>query len=434
MGSRTRQVIQGLRSGHLRWPILLLLFLATVINYLDRQVLSVLAPVIQADLGFSNEAYANIVLAFMIGNTAALFVMGPFMDRVGTRLGFAIVFAFWSLTSGGHALATTAFSLGLWRFWLGVGEAGNWPAATKAVAEWFPRAERGVAMGFFNGGVAVGAIIAAPAVAFFAWLTGGWRGAFVLTAVSGLFWLYFWLKYYHPPADHPRITPEEAALVLGERSAATTAGAPGRAGAAGPRTAILRQPAFWGIFLARFFTTPIWWFVAYWLPKYLADTYGFNLTQIAVFAWIPFAAADLGNVLGGYWSGRLIVANRDAIAARRLVMGVGSALMLVSLPTAYVQHPALALALVSLLTFAYGLWVSNMLALTADSFASTDVATVVSWTGIGAQAGGALFTIYIGQVVSGGYWPVFMAVAALCVLGYAGTWLLNRPETHASHF
>lgn len=429
MTSKSGRVVQGLRSGHVRWTILLLLFLSTVSNYLDRQVLSVLAPSIQADLAFSDQAYASIVLAFMVGNTAALFVMGPFMDRVGTRVGFAVVVALWSLACGMHAMATTAFTLGIWRFLLGVGEAGNWPAASKAVAEWFPQTERGIAMGFFNGGVAIGALIAAPLVAWFAWMTGGWRGAFVLSGLTGAVWLVFWSKHYHPPHRHPRISPEEAHIVLGNRVGAS-APSPQMPAFARERIArILHCPAFWGIFLARFFTTPIWWFVAYWLPKYLADTHGFGLLQIAAFAWIPFAAADLGNILGGYWSGRLIVGNSDAVSARRLVMGVGSLAMLVSLPTAYARHPGLAILLVSVLTFAYGLWVSNMLALTADSFTPSDVATVVSWTGIGAQAGGAAFTFYIGQVVGGGYWPVFMAVGVLCVLGYTATWFLNRPAT-----
>ncbi len=422
MANKARRVVQGLRSGHLRWYILLLLFFATVSNYLDRQVLSVLAPVIQADLGFSNEAYANIVLAFMIGNTGALVFMGPFMDRLGTRLGFALVFVFWTVMTGVHALATTAFALGVFRFWLGVGEAGNWPAATKAVAEWFPKSERGLAMGVFNGGVAIGAIVAPPLVALAVWLTGGWRGAFVVTAAVGLVWVVFWLRWYHPPSRHPRITPEEAALVMGPAEAPATA-----APAARRSAAVLRAKAFWGIFAARFFITPIWWFVAYWLPKFLADTHGFSLNQIAAFAWIPFATADLGNILGGYWSGRMIVANQDAIAARKRVMAVGALSMLICLPAGYAREPWLAIALISVLTFAYGLWVSNMLALAADSFPASDVGTVVSWTGVGAQLGGSLFTYYIGQVVSGGYWPVFMAVAALALLGHAGTWALNRP-------
>ncbi len=257
------------------------------------------------------------------------------------------------------------------------------------------------------------------------WLTGSWRGAFIVTGLTGVIWLYFWLKYYHAPEVHPRITPEETRIVLDGRAHLAQPPRVGR------RTAVLAEPAFWGIFLARFFISPIWWFVAYWLPKYLADTHGFSLMQIAAFAWIPFAAADVGNILGGYWSGRLIVANRDVIAARRFVMGVGALAMLVSLPAAYAQHSAVALGLVSILTFAYGLWVSNMLALSADSFVAGDVATVVSWTGIGAQAGGALFTFYIGQVSSAGYWPVFIAVGALALLGFAATMLLNRPAAPA---
>lgn len=273
MSSHAAVVWRGVKSGNLRWGILVLLFLITVINYLDRQSLSVLAPVIKKDLGISNEGYSHVLMAFMIANGAIQLAFGPFLDRVGTRIGLALAVVVWSIGGALHFLARDAVSLGIFRFILGAGEGGNWPASTKAVAEWFPAKESGFAMGCFNGGTAIGAILAPPLAVLIA-TNLGWRATFLVTASFDLIWLVFWLKYYYPPQHHPKVRPEERELIQRE------AVEPSHGVKIASKLPLLGQRNFWGIFLARFITTPVWWFVTYWLPIFLKDQYGFSLLHL----------------------------------------------------------------------------------------------------------------------------------------------------------
>jgi ACS family hexuronate transporter-like MFS transporter len=403
---------------------LILLFLVTVINYLDRQSLSVLAPVIKKDLAINDEIYSQIVMAFMVANAGVQLGFGPLLDRIGTRLGFAIAVTIWSVGGMLHALASGAFSLGVFRFILGAGEGGNWPAASKAVAEWFPAKERGLAMGFFNGGTAIGAILAPPMAALLA-TKFGWRAAFLVTSASGLIWLVFWMRYYHVPQHHPRILPEELELIQAE-------GAPSRnAPSNSAKLTLLGNKDFWGIFLARFITTPVWWFVTYWLPIYLGDRYGLSLLQIGLFAWIPFLAADIGNIMGGHLSGVLVRRGRPAARARIVLLGGSSLVMLASIPAAYAKSAGVSIALISTVTLGFGSWAANILALSADVFRREDVGTVVSWSGTGAVLGGIAFTYFTGKVADVSFIPVFIAAGAMPIIGCIFLSVLNREPREA---
>jgi len=415
-------VLDGLKTGHVRWGILLLLFLSTVLNYLDRQVFSVLAPEIKRSLLLSDSGYALIINMFNAGTILGLIFSGPFMDRFGSRLGFTIAIIVWSVAGGATAFAPTLLAIAVCRFFLGLGESGNWPAASKAVAEWFPAKERALAMGFFNGGVSIGAILAPFLVPFIVLLTGSWRWAFVVTAVLAVPWLFYWRRTYYHTSEHPRVTADELELIAKDRVKAAT----------GPKSAVLRSPQFWGIFGARLVTSPVWFFISYWIFNYLSKEFGFNLIKMAAVAWIPFAFADAGNILGGYLSGKLVARGMAPGRARKLMMGVGAVLMAANGFTAFTHSPVVALSLISLLTLAWGIWVSNMLGLVSDSFASAQVGTVMSWTGLGQYAGSTVFTWFIGYALDHfglGYAPVFLAAAVLPLIGYVFTVTLNREKT-----
>ncbi|MCE5230794.1 MFS transporter [bacterium] len=392
-----------------------MLFLSTVLNYVDRQLLSFLAPTLKKELGFGNLEYSWIVSAFTIATVAALFFVGPIIDKIGTRVGFVLFIGIWSVSAAMHALLPTGtitigamtLSAGLvglivLRSILAIGEAGNWPCAGKAVAEWFPTRERGLAMGFFNGGVSIGAIVAPWIMGFALAVTGNWRLAFVVTPVFVIAWVAFWLYLYHAPGQHPRITAEERELIEHDQVKGKKA----------PFWEVAVKPRFWGIFIARALASPVWFFVAYWIANYLNDKFGFNWTKITAVAWIPFATADIGNIVGGWWSGALIANGRRPIASRIIVMGIGAVGMMVSFLIAETNTAALAIALISFLTFAWGLWVANMLALVSDSFPKQEVATVMSWSGIGQQGGTTLFTLFTGWWLAFSAKPGFSAEAA----------------------
>jgi len=415
-------VLDGLKTGHLRWGILLLLFFSTVINYLDRQVFSVLAPEIKKSLLLTDSGYALIINLFNIGTILGLFFSGPFMDRFGSRLGFTVAIIVWSVAGGATALAPSLLAIAACRFFLGLGESGNWPAASKSVAEWFPAKERALAMGFFNGGVSIGAILAPFVVPFVVWLTGSWRWAFVITASLAVPWVYFWRRMYYPTALHPRINAQELELINRDRVKV----------AQRRSHEVLKTKPFWGIFGARMITSPVWFFISYWIFNYLNKEFGFNLAKMAAVAWIPFAFADAGNILGGYLSGKLVALGMAPARARKIMMGAGALLMASTGFTALARTPLVALALISLLTLAWGIWVSNMLGLVGDSFASAQVGTVMSWTGLGQYAGSTIFTWFIGYALDHfglGYAPVFLTAAVLPLIGYIFTLTLNREST-----
>jgi ACS family hexuronate transporter-like MFS transporter len=397
---------------HLRWWIAGLLFLATVINYVDRQCLSVLAPVLRDEFGMTNADYSRIVSAFMLAYLIMQTGSGRLMDWLGTKAGFAVCILWWSAAAMLHAAARSAVQLGLFRFLLGLGEAGNWPGAVKAVSEWFPARERAFAIGLFNSGSTVGATVAPPLVAWLA-LGYGWRNAFLITGALGFFWLVLWLVLYRRPQEHPWLRPAELEWIRSGQEQA-------RLGERIRWRSLFGYREVWGLVLGRMLADPVWWFYVFWLPEYLKREREFSLAMIGYFAWIPFLAADIGNLTGGALSGMLLKRRVPVLRARKAVMLVCALLMLAGIPAVRVGEAWAAVALISLVTFAYSAWAANILTLPADLFPPQIVASVSGLSGTGAAAGGMIFTLITGYVVDRfSYLPVFTAAGLMPLASFA---------------
>jgi ACS family hexuronate transporter-like MFS transporter len=401
---------------HLRWWIATLLFLATLINYIDRQTLSVLAPLLREKFGMTNTDYSRVVFAFLLAYTFMQSGFGRIMDWLGTKRGFSLAITIWSVAAMLHAGANSAVQLGICRFLLGAGEAGNWPGAVKAIAEWFPAKSRALAIGFFNSGSSLGAVIAPPIVAWIA-LNWGWRAAFVLTGLLGFVWLAGWLAFYHSPGAHPRITQRELGLLQPEPASIESATAPP---SKSRWIALLRYRQVWGLVCSRLLADPVWWFYVFWLPEYLSRERHFSLRMIGYFAWIPFLTADAGNFVGGWFSGFLIRRGRPVLAARTSVMLVSAATMLAGIPAVLTENAFVALALISLATFAYSCWAANVLTLPADLFPHDRVASVSGMSGTGGATGGMIFTLITGVVLDRfSYLPIFLAAGLMPLVAAA---------------
>lgn len=390
---------------NVRWRIAALLFFATVINYIDRQTLSVLAPEITAELGLTNIEYSNIVQAFLISYASMYIVWGLVIDRWGTRTALAVSMVWWSLANAGHAVARGAVGLGVFRALLGIGESGNFLAAEKAISEWFPPKERGFANGLVNAAAATGAVLAPPLIVwiFHLW---GWRLAFVITGALGFVWMAFWLRWYWVPARHPRVTAEERELI--EAPAAQS----------NKRHVRWRElfgfPQTWALFLARVVADPVWWFYLFWLPKYLSDDRGFTMVEIGMVAWMPYLTADLGSLAGGWASGQLIKRGVPVVKARKWIMLPSAALMPLGLLVAYSESSAVAMATICVITFAHMSWKTNLMTMTNDIYPTSIVGSVAGIVGLGSSLGGVIFTRITGIVVENySYATIFVLMAFL---------------------
>jgi len=389
-----------------------LLSFSTVINYLDRQALSIVVPTLRQEISLSSAEYGDITTAFLIAYGVGQIIAGGVVDRIGTRWGLAIFVAVWSVTAIAHGFAQTAGQLMALRILLGLGEAGNWPAGVKAISEWFSKSERAFSMGIFDGGSAVGASLAPPVVAAIA-VGYGWRTAFVATGLLGLVWLCFWLRFY-------RTNPAMA----------------GSARVPSALWTILRQPKLWGLMATRLLATPVWWFYVFWLPDYLGNGRGFSLAEIGMFGWVPFVTVDLGKLIGGRLSDLGIARGYSLTMARKTVMGAAAVCMAGGLFVVAAETSFAALAWVSLATFGFGMWSANILALHADLFDSSTIASAVGWTTAASSVGGAAFTWLIGRVVdSQGYGLVFAMAGSTALLAFAVLWFavgtVERRETLA---
>jgi ACS family hexuronate transporter-like MFS transporter len=413
----------------LRWWIVWTLFFSTVINYINRQTFSVLAPVITRELHLNHTELSHIFSAFQIAYAGTWLVGGVVLDIIGTRLGLALAVVWWSAVSMLTGLANSVLSFSIFRFMLGIGEGCNWPGASKAVAEWFPAKERGVAVAIFDSGSSVGGAIAALTVPWVA-IMFGWRYAFVLSGLLGLVWLALWLTFYHPLAKHPRLSAEERALIEAGRDTATSSTQRG----ASRYLNLLKQRNVWGIVLGRSLTDPIWWFYVFWLPQYLSDARGFSLKQIAAFAWIPFVAADIGNFTGGLASGFLIKRGMPVVRARKWVCVVSTLPVLAGIPAATTHSPYWALALISFAVWGYASWSTMGLTFPSDLFPQDVVASVTGISGLGAGLVSTAFTLTVGWLVDKfSYFPAFVAAGTIPFLATAAVLILIRaPKTEAA--
>ena len=383
--SPTKRVI----VDNLRWWILGLLFLVTVLNYVDRQTLSVLAPFLRDEFHMSNEDYAYVVSAFLVSYTVMQAISGIIVDWVGTRWGFALMFAWWTVATALHRWARGTRSLAFLRFLLGIGEAGNWPGAAKGNPPNGSRFASVDSMGVFNAGSGTGALIAPPLIAYVT-LRYGWRDAFLLIALGGSIWVLMWLALYREPEGQKIIQPQRHERFLGDTNREI-----GFASPKIPWLQLFRYREVWGIILARFLTDPVWWFYVFWLPEYLKRERGFTLATIGLLAWVPFLTADVGCVLGG-WASDYFVRQWSINKSRKVVLAVSALLTVNAQLVAQTKSSMFAIALISLATLGVQGWGTLLLALPADMFPSNVVASVSGLSGMGAGVGGVLLTILIG--------------------------------------
>ncbi|HEX2861058.1 MAG TPA: MFS transporter [Lacunisphaera sp.] len=403
----------------LRWYVVSMLFMATGLNYLDRQTLSVLAGTIKAELGISAVEYSYITSAFLISYMIMYAVSGRLVDRLGTRRAFTIFVTAWSIASALHALARTALQFTVCRFLLGATEPANFPAAVKTCSAWFPMRERALAVGLFNSGSALGAAVAAPLVSLVA-LTWGWQSAFVLGGLLGLVWVVVWSLTYRLPREHPWLTTEELTLIEGD--------SPPPAIPVAPPTVrrLLGMRETWGCILARALTDPISYFFIFWTPLFLQQERGFDLADLGKYSWIPFVALAFGNVAGGGIPQFLARYNWTTDRARKTVMGIAS-LMIPSccLLIPSVPHAAGAIALISVAMFSHAAW-ANM-TLPAEVFPQNAVGSVSGFGGAAGALVGAVATVAVGWTVEKfSFTPVFGAIAFLPLTAFVLVCLLVK--------
>jgi len=400
----------GFTVRGLRWWIATLIFFATLINFIDRLTISILAPVITSQLGLTNLQFAKLTTWFLVAYTFSQGFSGKLYDKIGPRRGFTFSILLWSIAASAHAFARGIVSLSCFRFLLGIGEAGNWPGAARVIAEWFPVRQRAMAMGIFNSGVCVGSIAAPPLIVWLQ-LSFGWQTTFLVTGSLGFIWLALWLLFYESPERHRAITPEEYALIKGDQPAA----APQQSVA---WLDLLRFPQTWAIILSRFLTDPVWWLYVTWLPLYLYNARGFDLKKIGMFAWLPFLTADAGSLLGGWLSGHLISRGWTTDRARKAVIVAGALFMIAGIPAAFAGDAFIALAFISMVTFGFQAWINNVQTLPSDFFPQQAVAAVAGLGGVGAGIGSILYVLATGWVVDHfSYTPILIVASLLPILG-----------------
>lgn len=396
--------------AQIRWRILLLLFLITVINFIDRQTLSVVAPELLKTFRMSNTDYARMVSAFMFGMMIGEFPMGSIMDRWGVRTGFSFAVIWWSIATGMHAIGRSVLQFSTFRFWMGTGECGNFSGAMKVISEWFPERERALAVGVFNSGSMVGSVIAAPCIVFIT-LHFGWRAAFVLPALLGLVWAFAWRCQYAPLAQHPRVRNAERNYIEEGRTAAV----------APPRNSeLLAKKEVWALMLCRFFVGPVVQFYFFWTPLYLSRSRGLTLAEIGLFAWVPFLFGDIGSIGGGWVAGQLLHRGFSLNAARFITLYAGAVCCLLSAGVVQAGTAGLAIGFICLVLFGHTFLSANMFAAISDLVPRPAVGRVTGLTGIAGGLSGFLFPQLTGYLIDRfSYAPVFFVAAFLPLLGVA---------------
>jgi ACS family hexuronate transporter-like MFS transporter len=366
----------------LRWWIGALLFASTVINYIDRQTLSLLSPYLKLEYHWTNSDYANIAIAFRVAYSIGQTVFGRTIDRVGTRRGLTLTVIWYSVVSMLTSLATGFYSFATFRFLLGAGESANWPAATKAVSEWFPKRERGLATALFDSGSSIGGAVA-PFIVLWIYFRWGWRPAFMIPGILGFLWLIVWRWLYYPPEQHPRVGQDELEMIVADRQASDT---PGQTKTPARWSELLKIPQTWGVIIAKASTDPVFFFITEWFPIYLVAK-GINLRSGLIAVWIPFIAADLGSFFAGGISGYLIKRGWSLGWARKMPMVYGGIGMTMLIPTIFTTNVYLIALLFSVATFTYAGFTIMANVLPSDLYNSESVASVSGFSGTGAGIG-----------------------------------------------
>jgi ACS family hexuronate transporter-like MFS transporter len=400
---------------NLRWLIVALLFVATALSFLDRQVLSISILKIQTDLNVSDVQYGWINTGFLI-SYALMFTLGGWLiDRFGTRVGLAVSVGLWSISNAMHGAVQHVWQLGTARFFLGIGEGGCFPGAAKGVTEWFPRKQRALAMGIAIGGAALGAVIAPPLTVYLISIFS-WRGAFVATGIFGGIWVLVWLIFFHKPQKSPFITKNELALIEEDKEQEQEKKTKK---ISVPIKQILQTKEAWGLISMRFLLDPVFYFFMFWIPKYLSEERGVSFERIGELFWIPFFALGISNIIGGGLSDRLVKSGLSVNRARKTVMGLAAGLTMVAPLTVVASSAEIAIIFMSLIMFAHGFWITNYITITSELFGKNATSTVVGMCGSAGAIAGLLINPMIGKIVENySYLPMWIASGILYPLAF----------------
>ncbi len=388
-------------TGHYRWIVCTLLFFATTVNYIDRQVLGILAPLLQGEIGWSEVDYGYIVTAFQGAYALGLLVVGRLIDRYGTKHGFSVAIVVWSLAAMAHAAVKSALGFGAARFALGLGESANFPASIKAVAEWFPKKERAFATGLFNSGANIGAVVA-PAVVPWLTIEYGWQASFIVTGAIGFIWLVFWIVMYERPEIHKRVTTAELAHIQSDP--------PDPPSVHIPWARLLKYRQTWAFVLGKFLTDPIWWFYLYWLPKFLNKSYGLTLTDLGLPLIVIYTMTTVGSIGGGWLSGAFIKRGWEVNKGRKAVMLLCALCIVPIVFAASVTELWVAVGLIGLAAAAHQGWSANLFTTASDMFPRKAVGSVVGLGGMAGAVGGMLLSTFAGFLLewTGSYLTLFV--------------------------
>ncbi|HVJ70276.1 MAG TPA: MFS transporter [Sphingomicrobium sp.] len=397
--------------GRFRWVIVALLFAATAINYVDRQMIGLLKPTLEQEFGWSETTYADIVFYFQLAYAVGYIVFGNVVDRIGARTGYAIAFLIWTAAHMLHGAARSAVQFAMVRFLLGIGESGNFPAGIKAVTEWFPKKERAFATGIFNAGANVGAVIT-PLIVPVLTLTYGWQAAFVITGAGSLIWLVAWLALYRRPRESRHVSEAEIAYIESD---------PADSAAKVPWSRLLKVKETWAFAIGKFLTDPIWWMFLFWTPDFLVKRHGLDLKTFGPPLVVIYLVSDFGSIAGGWMSSKLIHRGWSINAARKTTMLICAFAVTPIFFAQYVDDLWTAVAIISLATAAHQAWSANLYTLPGDTFPRKAVGSVIGIGGTAGAVGGMLFALYIGQILErvGSYGLIFVVAGSVYLIALA---------------
>jgi MFS transporter, ACS family, hexuronate transporter len=414
--------------GNYRWAICGLLFFATTINYIDRQILGLLKPTLELEFNWSETDYANIVMTFAACYAFGYIIFGNIIDKVGSKLGYSISIIIWSIAAILHAFVKSTFGFGVVRALLGLGESGNFPAAVKATAEWFPKRERALATGIFNSGTSIGAV-AAPIMV--PWLLGsyGWQEAFIITGALGFIWLIFWVLFYEVPSRHKKITTEELNYIHSDNEAAGQENAPPI-----KWTTLLRLKQTWVFIMGKLLTDPIWWFFLFWLPSYFATTFSLDLKKPSLHLAIVYTATTFGSIGGGYVSSMLIARGWAPLRARKTTLLIFAFAVLPIILAQFATDIWFAVGIISIAAAAHQAWSANIFTIVSDIFPKRAVSSVVGLGGMAGSIGSTLFPLLVGALLdyykeAGNIGAGYNILFVICGLAYIVAWLIIHSLT-----
>ena len=408
-----------IQVGKYRWTICALLFFGTTINYIDRQVLGILAPLLQSEIRWSESEYGWIVTAFQAAYAVGLLLFGWFIDKYGTKIGYIVSVTVWSLAAMAHAVATTPLGFGTARAGLGFGESGNFPAAIKTIAEWFPKKERALAIGIFNSGANIGAVIA-PVIVPWLTITYGWQAAFIATGAIGFIWLVCWILMYERPEQKKQLSSTELQYILSDKQEESAEKV--------SWVGLLKYRQAWAFIAGKFFTDPIWWFYLFWLPKFLHKTYGLDITNLGLPLLVIYTIISFGSVGGGWLSSFLIRREMPVLKSRETVMLVCGMCVLPIIAASSASNLWIAVGLIGLAAAAHQGFSANLYALVSDLMPKKAVGSVTGLGGMAGSVSGMLFSIVAGYVLewTGSYISLFLIAAPVYLIALGFIHLLTH--------